>query len=298
VIEVDPGTPGPGKVLLEVRAAGLNPIDAKVYSGAFGTDPAKLPMRLGSEAAGVVRAVGPDAVGPAGPVLVGDEVIAFRAPGAYADLLVVPASAIVPKPAALDWAQAAGLMLTGVTAIHALTVVRPAPGQTLLVHGAAGGVGMMVVQLAVARGVRVVGTASAENHDLVRELGAVPVAYGDGSLDRVRAAAPDGVDAAVDTAGSREAVDVSVALVADRSRVVTIAAFDHGAEQGIVRIGGGPGADPGTQIRDAARLELVRLAADGVLAVRIAGTFPLREVAAAHASLTGRHRPGKLVLLD
>jgi NADPH:quinone reductase-like Zn-dependent oxidoreductase len=295
--EVEPREPGPGEVVLEVRAAGVNPIDVKLYSGAFGTDPAKLPMRLGNEAAGVVQAVGPDAVGPAGPVRVGDEVIAFRAPGAYTDRLVVPASAVVPKPAGLGWEQAAGLMLTGGTAVHALTVVRPTAGETLLLHGAAGGVGLMVVQLAVARGVRVVGTAAPANHDLLRDLGAVPVAYGEGSLKRVRAAAPDGIDAAIDTVGTAEAVDVSVALVSDRGRIVTIAAFEYGAEQGIVRIGGGPGADPGTELRDAARLDLARLAGEKALTVQLAATFGLREAAAAHRALTGRHAPGKIVLI-
>src|SRR5229473_1475444 len=115
-----PGEPGPGEALIEIRAAGVNPIDYKVYSGAMGADPARLPLRLGSEASGVVTAVGPDAVGPAGPVQVGDEVIAYRAPGAYATELVVPAQAVIPKPGTLDWPRAAGLMVTGVTAWHLL----------------------------------------------------------------------------------------------------------------------------------------------------------------------------------
>jgi NADPH:quinone reductase-like Zn-dependent oxidoreductase len=297
VIEAEPGEPGPGEVVLDVRAAGVNPADVKLYGGLFGTDPARLPLRLGSEVAGVVRAVGPDAVGPTGPVAAGDEVIGFRVAGGYASAVRVPASAIVPKPAALSWAQAAGLMLTGTTAVHALTVAHPEPGEALLVHGAAGGVGLMLVQVAVARGVRVVGTAAPTHHDLLRRLGAVPVAYGDGVGERVRAAAPDGLAAAVDTAGTTEAVDVSVALVPDRSRIVTIAAFDYGAEQGIVRIGGGPGADPGTEIRDAARLELVRLVEQGALTVEVAATFPLVDVAQAHGLLTARHAPGKIVLI-
>jgi NADPH:quinone reductase-like Zn-dependent oxidoreductase len=114
------GEPGPGQALIAVRAAGVNPVDYKAYSGAFGADPARLPIRLGSEAAGVVTAAGPGAIGPAGPVTAGQEVIAYRAPGAYAAELVVPAQSLVPKPEVLDWAQAAGLMLTGATAWHAL----------------------------------------------------------------------------------------------------------------------------------------------------------------------------------
>ncbi len=151
VIDEPTGEPGPGEARIEVRATGVNPVDYKVYSGAFGTDPAQLPIRLGSEAAGVVTAVGADAVGPAGQIAAGDEVIAFRAPGAYAAELVVPAQALVPKPAALDWAQAGGLMLTGATAWHALVVTDTRDGDTVLIHGGSGGVGVMAVQLAVAR---------------------------------------------------------------------------------------------------------------------------------------------------
>src|SRR5450755_2388188 len=254
------GEPGPGEARIEVRAAGVNPFDAKVYSGAFASDPARLPIRPGSEAAGVVTAVGPDAVGPAGPISVGDEVIAYPARGAYAAELVLPADALVPKPAALDWAQAAGLLLTGATAWHALTATDVHEGDTVLIHGAAGGVGLMAVQLAAARGATVIGTASPARHDLLRELGAIPVAYGAGLADRVRGVAPGGVGAALGLVGTDEAIEVSLELVADRARIATIAASARGLELGIQVLGGAPGADPGTEIRDAARLELVRLA--------------------------------------
>src|SRR6202034_2576237 len=207
-----PGEPGPGEALIAVRAAGVNPVDYKVYSGAMGADPARLPMRLGSEAAGVVTLAGPGAVGPAGPIRVGDEVIAYRAPGAYAAELVVPASALVPKPDTLDWAQASGLMVAGGTAWHLLAVTGVSVGDTVLIHGAAGGVGVMAVQLAVERGATVVGTASESGHALLRDLGAEPVTYGPGLEDRVRALAPDGIDAAVDTVGGDEALDTSLAL--------------------------------------------------------------------------------------
>ena len=290
------GEPGPGEARIAVRAIGVNPIDYKSYSGAFGRDPSRLPLRLGSEAAGVVTAIGPDAAGPAGPLAVGDEVIAYRAPGAYAAELLVPAQALVPRPGELDWPQAAGLMLTGATAWHALAVTGAADGDTVLVHGGAGGVGVMAIQLAADRGARVVATASPANHDLLHELGAVPVSYGNGLAERVRAAAPQGVDAAVDTVGTDEAIDVSLELVADRSRIVTIAAFARGLELGIKVIGGAPGADPGTEIRQAARLELVQLARARHLRVIVSQTFPLTEVAAAHrAAMTG-HARGKIAL--
>jgi NADPH:quinone reductase-like Zn-dependent oxidoreductase len=297
VAEEPAGEPGPGEARIGVRAAGVNPVDVKSYSGAFGRDPARLPIRLGAEAAGVVTAVGPDTVGPAGPVRAGDEVIAFRAPGAYATELVVPAQALVPKPGTLDWAQAAGLMLTGVTAWHLLAATAVGAGDTVLVHGGSGGVGLMAVQLAVIRGAKVVATASPARHDLLRDLGAIPVAYGEGLAERVAAAAPGGIDAALDLVGTDEAWDVSMGLVPDRARIATIVAFGRGLRAGIKVLGGAPGADPGTEIREAARLDLARLAQDGKLKVVVSQTFPLVEAAAAHRAILDGHTTGKIALI-
>jgi NADPH:quinone reductase len=297
VIDAPTPEPRPGEVLLAVRAAGVNPIDFKAYSGMFGTDPTNPPMRLGAEAAGVVTAVGPDAAGPAGPIAVGDEVIAYRASGAYAAELVVPAGSIVPKPAALSWEQASGLMLTGATAVHALEAVRVGADDTVLIHGGAGGVGLMALQLAAGRGAHVIATASPGKHELLRELGATPLAYGDGLADRVRAAAPDGVDAAIDTVGTDEAIDVSLALVADRQRIVTIAAYGRAGKDGIKLIGGGAGADPGEEIRAAARLQLTAEVEAGRLRVLVARAYPLAEAAAAHAEIKAGHTTGKIVLV-
>jgi NADPH2:quinone reductase len=296
VVEEPVAELGAGEVRLAVRAAGVNPIDWKRYSGATGGAAAELPMRLGFEAAGVVTEVGGEAIGPAGAIAVGDEVIAFRADGAYADELVVPASAVVPKPAAMSWVQAGGLMLAGVTATHALAATALGAGETVLVHAAAGGVGLMVVQLAVARGARVIATASERNHDYLRELGAEPTTYGAGLADRVRALAPGGVDAAIDCIGSDEAVDVSLELIADRDRIASIAAFARGAQAGIKLLGGGPGADPGTELRQAARLQLTALVEQGKLSVR-ARAFALDDVAAAHREGQAGHVTGKLVLV-
>jgi NADPH2:quinone reductase len=289
--------PGPGQARIEVRAAGVNPVDWKQYSGLMGADPARLPMRLGAEASGVVTAAGPDAVGPAGPVQVGDEVIAFRAPGAYAAGLVVPADALVPKPATLDWAPASGLMLTGVTAWHALAATDVHQGDTVLMHGAAGGVGIMAVQLAVRRGATVIGTASPARHAFLRELGAIPVAYGDGLDGRVRAAAPGGVEVALDLIGTGEALDVSLDLVADRARIATIVVTPRAREAGIKLLGGAPGADPGTEVRLPARLDLARLAGDGALRVFVARSYPLSQVADAHRYSMAGHADGKIVLI-
>ncbi|HEY3759676.1 MAG TPA: NADP-dependent oxidoreductase [Solirubrobacteraceae bacterium] len=287
--------PGGGEVRLAIRAAGINPIDWKRYSASAGAS-GELPMRLGFEAAGVVTEVGGEAVGPAGPIAVGDEVIAFRVDGAYADELVVPAETVVPKPSAMSWDQAGGLMLAGATAIHALTASGVGAGDTVLVHAAAGGVGLMVVQIARARGARVIGTASPRNHDYLRELGVEPTIYGEGLADRVRALAPDGVDVAIDCIGSDEALDVSLELVADRDRIASIAAFARGAQAGIKLLGGGPGADSGTEIREAARLQLTELVEQGKLAVKVRA-FALDDVAAAHREGQAGHVTGKLVLV-
>lgn len=297
VIEEEVAAPVAGQVLLDVRAAGTNPYDYKSYSGAYGSDPSKLPLRLGAEVAGVVAAVGEGAEGPSGPVSLGEEVVAYPIQGGYAERVVVPASSVLKKPATLSFEEAAGLLLTGCTAVHALTVTAVGAGDTVVVHGAAGGVGLMAVQLAVHAGARVIATASEESHGYLRELGAEPVNYGDGLVERIRAISGGKIDAAIDTVGADEALDASLALVADRQRIVTIAAFKRGGELGIKVIGAGPGADPGTEIRAAARLKLVRLAEEGLLKVKLAATFPLAEAASAHRELMSGHTHGKIVLI-
>ena len=293
VIDQEVGDPGRDEVRIAVRAAGVNRIDAKVYSGEFGTDRSQLPRRLGSEAAGVVTAVGDGVAG----VAVGEEVIAFRAPGAYASELLAPADAVVAKPPALGWHEAAALMLTGTTAVHVLTATDVGDDDTVLVHGGSGGVGQMAVQLARLRGARVIATADERNHDLLRSLGAEPVAYGDGLVQRIHHLAPEGVDVALDLVGTDEAIDVSLALVADRDRIASIAAFERAPEEGVLLLGNGPGADPGQDIRYAARPELARLAATGDLHVLIAGVFPFDRAAEAHRRVASGHTTGKLVLV-
>ena len=207
-------------------------------------------------------AIGQDAFGPAGAIEVGDEVIAYRIDGAYATAIVVSASAVVPKPTTLSWAQAGSMMLSGTTAAHALAAVRARPGQTLLVHAAAGGVGLSAVQLARLDGIKVIGTASERDFDALGRYGAIPVSYGDGLMERVAAAAPDGIDAAVDLIGTDEAIDVSLECVADQSRIATIVAFDRAKETGIQALGGSggrtTGESPSAQMRDCDLLRSVR----------------------------------------
>ena len=285
--------PGPGRVLVEVRAAGVNPADWKQYTGAFGTDPARLPMRLGHEAAGVVRAVGEGVTA----VAVGDEVIAYPVHGAYADRVIVAESALLPKPASMSWEKAGGLMVAGVTAAHALHVIKVGAGDTLLLHGASGGVGGMAVQLARAKGVRVIGTASPRNHEYLVDLGATPLAYGPDLADRVTHASKGPIDAAIDTAGTLEALETSVALVPDRRRVATIAGFGHGARLGVQLLGAGEGADPGTEVRRAARGRLLQLWEAGRLDVRIGATYPLEDVRKAHEAGIARRVTGKIILV-
>lgn len=289
----------PGDVLVEVRAAATNPVDYKLYSGApaYGNDPSKLPMRLGLEAAGVVRSVEGDVEGPSGPIHVGDEVIVYRASGAYAGAIVTPADSVIAKPSSQSFEEASGLMLAGTTAVHALHAASVGRGDTVLIHGAAGGVGLMAIQLAVADGATVLATAGLGSHGLLRELGAEPVAYGDGLLERVKALVPEGVDAALDLIGSDEAADVSLELISDRSRIVTIVGSGKAGTLGIQAIGGGPGADPGTELRAAARLELVRRVEAGSLRVIVETTYPLTDAASALGELQAGHAHGKIVLI-
>jgi NADPH:quinone reductase-like Zn-dependent oxidoreductase len=272
-------------------------VDYKLYGGAYGKDPSRLPLRVGMEASGIVSAAGEGAEGPAGLIQVGDEVIAYPIQGAYATEVVAPVSSVLPKPANLSFEAASGLMLTGCTAVHALSVTAVGSGDTVVIHGASGGVGLMAVQLAVNAGARVIATASEDGHAYLRQLGAEPVTYGTGLLERIGALAAHGVDAAIDTVGSDEAIDVSVALVADRSRIVTIAAFQRGGELGLKVIGMGPGGNPGTEIRAAARLQLVRQCEEGKLTVHLANVYPLTEVASAHRELMAGHAQGKIVLV-
>ena len=284
--------PGPEQVLIDVRAAGTNPFDYKVYSGQMGNDAAALPMPVGIEVSGVVAAVAPGVSGYTGPLNVGDAVIASNLTNGYSEQVIVDAVDVGHKPATLSFQEAAGLLLVGGTAWHLLTNTNVGTGDTVLIHGAGGGVGLMAVQLAVARGATVIATASPARHEELRGYGAIPVAYGPGLADRVRAIGP--VDAALDLVGTDEALDTSVELVADRGRIATIAGFGRAPELGIAVL---TGADGGDEIRSAARPELLALAADGKLTVTVDKVFPLQEAAAAHRYLQTGHARGKVVLV-
>ena len=290
-IEVPP--PGPGEVTIEVKAAGMNPADYKHVSRPG--DRSKLPIRIGYEVAGVLRAIGADTEIASGGGAVGDEVLAFRVFGGYATAVTVPAKDVFAKPASLGFPEAANLLLAGTTAAESLTVIGAEAGETIVVHGASGAVGVSVLQQARELGVRVIGTASEARFDEVRKFGGIPVSYGEGLEQRVRDAAPEGIAAAIDTVGTDEALDVSLALVADRQRIVTIASGPRAEEAGIRRIAG---VMPASAVfRDQARAGLIAMAGEGKLVVPIARTFPLDDALDALKVLSGQHPGGKLALL-
>ena len=278
---------GPGQVLVEVRAAAVNPVDWKVMAG--GLDAMMetfFPVIPGWDVAGVVRALGPDAP----EFSPGDEVMAYARKdavhsGTFAEYVAVSATAVARKPAALNWQQAGGLPLAGLTALRSLDWLQVGPGDVLLVHGASGGVGHIAVQIGRARGARVIGTASEPNHDRLRELGAEPVAYGDGLASRIRELAPDGVNAVADCVGGQ--LDTTLAVLVEKGRHVSITdptVEEHGGHWIWVR-------------PDGAKLaELADLADRGLLTVDVDGVFPLEEVGAAFdLSRSGRAR-GKPVI--
>ncbi|MEF2977580.1 NADP-dependent oxidoreductase [Subtercola sp. YIM 133946] len=291
--EVEVPPPGPGEVTIEVRAAGMNPADYKHV--ASGSDRSLLPIRVGYELAGVIRALGEGTEIASGGGAVGDEVIAYRVAGGYSTALTVPAKNVFAKPASLGFVEAANLLLAGATAAEALHVTTVAAGETVLVHGASGSVGVSVLQQARLIGARVIGTASEKNFDVVRRFGGIPVTYGDGLEDRVRAAAPEGVTAGIDTVGTDEATAVSLALVPDRQRIVTIAAPARAKEHGFLAIGGTMPAS--AAFRDGVRQRLIDLAGEGSLVVPVARTYPLDEARDALQYLSSQHPGGKLALL-
>jgi NADPH:quinone reductase-like Zn-dependent oxidoreductase len=274
-----------GQVRIAVRASGVNPIDWKARSGAMReVMPLSLPVIDGREASGVVDEVGPGVTG-VGP---GDEVFGFAVGGAAAEYAVLDDFA--RKPAALSFEEAAALPVGVETSVRVFNLLGGlGEGQTLVINGAAGGVGALAVQLAVARGARVIGTASEANHDFLRSLGAEPTTYGPGLEERVRALAPAGVDLAFDTAG-RGDVPQLVALTGDPARVATIA--DFGAAALGVKVTGGGDARAAEALDEAAGL-----VADDRLHAAVAQAFPFADAAGAHRASEGGHVRGKLVLV-
>lgn len=257
----------------------MQPADALFRRGAMHAfAPASFPQALGNEFSGVVDSAG-------GRWQVGDEVLGWAERACYAEHVVVDAADVVAKPASMSWQAAGALSASGQTASTALEDLSVGPGDVLLVHAAAGGVGTMAVQLALARGAQVIGTASIVNHDYLRSLGAVPVPYGPGLLDTVRSAAPGGVTVALDAIGTGEATEVSLALT---DRVGTVARSAAAEVRAVPWL---------RTRRSVERLAgLVALHEAGALQVTVSGSFPLTRAAAAHEVLERGHVRGKLVV--
>ena len=278
VVEVYEPHAGPGQVRVSVRAAGLNPYDYKARAGVYGTDRA-LPSGQGFEFAGVVDEVG-EGVADLSP---GDEVLGFTSFAAQAEFVVVKEANVALKPAGLDWAVAGGIGLVGNAARRSTDALALGPDDTVLVTAAAGGVGLLATQFALATGATVVGTASGRNHEFLRSLGAIPVAYGDGQLERLRAAAPSAYTAMLDNAG---AVAVGLELGIAPDRINSIVDYET---PGIGTVGGGR--------KNRAELgELVRAAAAGELVFPILAEYPLARVVEAYRRLEERSGLGKIVL--
>lgn len=286
---VEVPAPGPGQIRISVRAAGVNPLDTKIRSGAL-TDvfPVTLPHVPGVEAAGVVESIGPGVTG----LVSGDQVFGATATGSYAGLALAAADHVTLKPGTLSWEQAAAIPVAAETSYRVLELLGVQPGETLLVHAAAGAVGGVAVQVAVARGLTVIGTASEANHEHLRQLGVIPVAYGEGLADRVRAVAPRGVDAAFDAAGRGGALADSIELTGGTERVVTIADAAGAARLGVRFTSGAGGAYRG----EPAFAEALALFATGKLQLPIHSVHPLAEAAKAHRESEAGHLTGKIVL--
>ncbi|MGW5742724.1 NADP-dependent oxidoreductase [Amycolatopsis sp. NPDC003861] len=270
---------GPGEVRVRVKAAGVQPFDAAVRAG---WEPPHLvlgwPRVPGNEFAGVVDE---------GDLGAGTEVLGFTAVQAAAEYVVVPATDVTPKPPEMPWEVAGGFTAGAQTASIALETLDLREGETLLIHGAAGSVGTVAVQLAKLRGARVVGTASEANQDYLRELGATPVVYGEGLKERILAAAPQGVDVVLDGAGGA-ALDVSLELVRARNRILTLVDHDRAAGLGVLVSKSG---------RSAARLaELAALYTKGDLRFLVRRAYPYTEAVAAHREIETGHGRGKIVL--
>lgn len=292
-VEYDVPAPGQGEITVRVHAAGMNPADYKhVSAPRAGT---ALPVSIGYEISGEITAIGPGTEIGSGPAQIGDEVIAFRVSGGYATELTIPAEKAFAKPATLTHAAAANLLLAGTTAAEMLSVTGAAAGETILLHGASGAVGISVLQQAAHRGIRVIGTASDARFDEVRRFGGIPVAYGAGLIDRARGAAGGDISAALDAVGTDEAVDVSLDLIDDRSRIVTIAAPERARAEGFKWIVGS--MPESTRFRDAVRGELTALAQAGLLEVPVARTYPLAQAREAATFLAEGHPGGKIALI-
>lgn len=291
----DPGA-GPGEVVVRIEAAGVNPLDAKLRRGARPSPPITEPRRVGFDGAGTVESIGDDVTGFA----VGDRVAIRETVGTYATHLAVTAERLSPLPDAVTAAEGASLGIPIGTAYQCLRSLGVGTGDALLVHAGSGAVGQAAIQFAVSWGATVVATGSPARHAQLRELGAIPVAYGDGLADRVREAAPDGVTVALDCIGTDEAIEVSKQFVADPERIATIVRGPDADALGIRAFSGGS-PKPLTSEELAWRAEAVPVAiallAEGDFQIELGPELPLAEASRAHELIEENATRGKIILV-
>jgi len=282
--------PGSQQLLISVRAAGINPFDTKVRTGLMeGRFPVDFPAPQGTDVAGVVEQVGPDVT----DFKPGDEIVASTGRrGAQADFALVPVKNALPKPVNVSWEIAGALWVVATTGAAMVNSVKAGAGDTVLVSGASGGVGVIATQLARHRGATVIGVASESNHDWLRARGVIPIAYGDGLQERIALAleqAGGGLDALLDIAGGGY-VDLGVELGVDPARIDTIVDYEAAERLG-AKAEGGAAAGAGEVA------EVLGLIAAGELEVPIHRVFPLADVQAAYTELEQGHPRGKIVLM-
>jgi NADPH:quinone reductase-like Zn-dependent oxidoreductase len=287
VVEVPAPAPGSEELLVRVKDAGINPGEAKIREGLLHERwPATFPSGQGSDLAGIVEQVGDGVDGWAA----GDEVIGFTHNRAsQAELVVVEAENVTRRPAGVPWPVAGSLFVAGTTAYAVVRAVSASSGDTVVVAGAAGGVGSITVQLARLAGASVIGLAGEHNHAWLRDLGAIPVAYGDGVGQRIREAAGGEVDAFIDLVGGdyvQQALDLGV----KPERIDTVVDFGAGEKYGVKTEGTAAAANAGVLA------ELAVLIDDGRLEVPIARVYPLEQVREAFRELEQGHTRGKIVL--
>jgi NADPH:quinone reductase-like Zn-dependent oxidoreductase len=288
VVDVERPVPGPGQVLVRVRAAAVNPGEAYVREGRMHERwPATFPSGQGSDLAGVVEEVG-EGVDEFGP---GDEVLGYTdARASQAELVVANAGDLARRPSGVPWEVAGSLHVAGTTAYAAVRAVALREGDTVVVAGAAGGVGSIAVQLAANAGATVIGLASEANHEWLRGHGVIPVAYGEGAAERIRAASGGKVDAFIDTFGDGY-VELAIELGVEPGRIDTIIDWDAAEKYGVRTDGNSAGASAEVLA------ELAAMVADGRLEIPIAKVYPLTEVREAYRQVERRHTRGKIVLV-
>jgi NADPH:quinone reductase-like Zn-dependent oxidoreductase len=288
VVEVETPVPAPGQVLVRVMAAGINPGEASIRKGLLhAMFPATFPSGEGSDLAGTVAGLGAGVTG----VAVGDEVLGWvDTRGSHAEFVVADGTNLVPRPGNVPWPVAGSLFVVGSTGYAAVRAVKLAQGDTVVVSGAAGGVGTVAVQLAVDAGATVIGLASVQHHPWLSAHGVIPLAYGDGLVERIKEASGGRVDAFIDLFGGGY-VEMAVSLGVSPDRIETIIDREAAAKYG-TKVEGSAAAASAEVLA-----ELAAMIADGQLEIPIAKTYPLAEVKEAYRDLEQRHTLGKIVLI-